>query len=161
MPARPRPTRPARADHELRERPLPRPDLDRRVAAAEQLRPAAGQPAQQRALGGFARHGFDQLGAGHDGGVQVARQGLQAARDVHGIADRREGHAALAADVAEHDLAVVQADAHAQRGQPLPGPLAVPRRPAPPASRGRRPARRWRHAFPRRARRRSPAVRRR
>ena len=55
MPARPRPTRPARADHERRQRPLPRPDLDRRVAAAQQLRPAAGQPTQQRALGGFAR----------------------------------------------------------------------------------------------------------
>ncbi len=68
----------------------------------------------------------NQRTAGTDMGIEFAAKSLEAACDIAGIADCREGEKALAADGAEDHGTILHADADIDRGLALPFALRIP-----------------------------------
>src|SRR5262249_59307812 len=87
---------------------------------------AEGRKAAQCRFSTLAPDGLDDLCADEQRDVELAREVLDAARQVDGVADHRVLEAAGTADVAESGLAIVQADADSDGAAPGPVTLAGP-----------------------------------
>ena len=101
------------------------PDVDQALAAAHMDRAVIDETGDRLVIVG-AQCRLDHRRAGADVGIELLAHDLHAAGDVAGIADRREGQVALAADRPHHHRPELAADANVDRRQAGRAALAVP-----------------------------------